>query len=40
MDNLGVIDLYEKDNQERSKKFIEQTDSTLRVKTDKNKITS
>lgn len=39
MDNLGIIDLYEKSNQERSKKFIKKTSSTLRVETDKKKIT-
>ena len=38
MDNLGIIDLYEKSNQERSKKFIKKTSSTLRVETDKKKI--
>lgn len=39
MDNLGIIDLYEKSNQERSKKFIKKTSSTLRVETDRKKIT-
>lgn len=39
MENLGVIDLYEKTNLERSKKFIEKTTSTLRVETDKKKVT-
>lgn len=39
MESLGIIDLYEKTNQERSKKFIEETSSTLRVETDKKKVT-
>lgn len=39
MENLGVIDLYEKTNLERSKKFVEKTESTLRVETDKKKVT-
>ena len=39
MESLGIIDLYEKTNQEMSKKFIEETSSTLRVETDKKKVT-
>lgn len=39
MESLGVIDLYEKTNQQRSKKFIEETSSTLRVETDTKRVT-
>ena len=38
MENLGVISLYESSNKERDKKFIENINSTLRVKTDIKKI--
>lgn len=37
MSDLEIIDLYERTNKEKIKKFIEETESTLRVKTDTEK---
>ena len=40
MDNLGIIDLYQNDKEKNSiKEFLEKTDSTLNVETDKKRTT-
>ena len=40
MDNLGIIDLYQNDKEKNSiKEFIEKTDSTLNVETDRKRTT-
>ena len=40
MDNVGIIDLYEKNTENKGiKEFIEKTDSTLRVETEKRQST-
>ena len=39
MDNLGIIDLYEKNTENRIKEFMEKTDSTLRVESEVKRVT-
>ena len=39
MENLEVIDLYESTNKEKTKKFIDAAESTLKVQTDKKYVT-
>lgn len=39
MENLEVIDLYESTNKEKTKKFIDSAESTLKVQTDKKYVT-
>lgn len=39
MENLNVIELYEDSNKDKSKKFIDSAESTLKVQTDKKYVT-
>ena len=39
MENLGVIELYEEANKEKTKKFINDAESSLKVQTDKKCVT-
>ena len=39
MDNLEVIELYEDSNKEKSKKFIDSSESSLKVQTEKKYVT-